>query len=69
MAKRSAGSDLNHENWDQEEESEEAGTFAAASEDILKDRVIKKAKRRGPVSGVSVNNLFVLSRAPNYFQP
>ena len=61
MAKRSAGTELNHENWDQEEESEEAGTFATATEDVLKDRVIKKAKRRGAVSGVSPN-LRVLMR-------
>jgi nuclear pore complex protein Nup50 len=51
--KRTAGSDLNHENWDQEEEAEEAGTFTTASDDILKDRVIKKAKRRGVAASVS----------------
>lgn len=52
MAKRNANTDLNHDNWDQEDESEEAGTFATASQDVLKDRVIKKAKRRGTSVGV-----------------
>jgi len=46
MAKRGAGSELNHDNWDQEEESEEAGEFKKASEDQMKGRVVKKAKRR-----------------------
>jgi len=46
MAKRGAGSELNHDNWDQEEECEEAGEFKKASEDQMKGRVIKKAKRR-----------------------
>jgi hypothetical protein len=27
MSKRNAAKELNHDNWDQEEESEEAGTF------------------------------------------
>ena len=36
MAKRGAGSELNHDNWDQEEESEEAGEFKKASEDQMK---------------------------------
>jgi len=45
--KRSATSELNHDNWDDEVESEEAGTFSQADENTLKGRVIKKAKRRG----------------------
>lgn len=44
--KRAATSELNHENWDREEESEQAGIFQRASEDALKARVIKTAKRR-----------------------
>lgn len=44
--KRGASSDLNHDNWDQEEEPEQAGTFSQASQDELKTRVIRKAKRR-----------------------
>ena len=31
MAKRLAGSELNHENWDQEEEAESSGVFQKAS--------------------------------------
>jgi len=46
MAKRGAGTELNHDNWDQEEESEEAGEFKKATEDQMKGRVIRKAKRR-----------------------
>ncbi|XP_017779973.1 PREDICTED: nuclear pore complex protein Nup50 [Nicrophorus vespilloides] len=45
--KRSATSELNHDNWDQEDECEDAGTFKRASEDVLKKRVIKTARRRG----------------------
>lgn len=48
--KRSATRDINHQNWDEEDEPEEAGEFQRASEDILKTRVIKTAKRRNPVS-------------------
>ncbi|XP_037809246.1 nuclear pore complex protein Nup50 [Lucilia sericata] len=50
--KRQATSDLNHDNWDREEEPEDRGTFRTASEDELKNRVIKKAKRKiAPASG------------------
>ncbi|XP_036331467.1 nuclear pore complex protein Nup50 [Rhagoletis pomonella] len=44
--KRQATSNLNHENWDQEDEPEERGTFRKASEDVLNNRVIKKARRK-----------------------
>ncbi|XP_075167049.1 nuclear pore complex protein Nup50 [Haematobia irritans] len=44
--KRQATSDLNHDNWDRDEEPEERGTFKTANEDELKNRVIKKAARR-----------------------
>ncbi|XP_035795684.1 nuclear pore complex protein Nup50-like [Anopheles albimanus] len=47
MAKRGPQSALNHLNWDEEEKTEEVGEFAKASEDVLKQRVIKKARRRG----------------------
>ena len=53
MSKRGAISDLNHDNWDEEDEAEEAGTFAQADQNTLKDRVIKKAKRRGIAKTVS----------------
>ncbi|XP_068163052.1 nuclear pore complex protein Nup50 [Antennarius striatus] len=46
MAKRNADKELNDRNWDQEDEGEEAGVFSLASEDVLKGRAIKKAKRR-----------------------
>ncbi|XP_069084366.1 nuclear pore complex protein Nup50 [Pleurodeles waltl] len=46
MAKRIAEKELTDRNWDQEEDTEEAGTFSVASEDVLKARAIKKAKRR-----------------------
>ncbi|XP_074554083.1 nuclear pore complex protein Nup50 [Halichoeres trimaculatus] len=46
MAKRIADKELTDRNWDQEEEGEEAGTFSIASEDVMKNRAIKKAKRR-----------------------
>lgn len=47
--KRTATSDLNHDNWDDEAEPEEAGTFKKASEDVIKQRVIKTARRRKPI--------------------
>ena len=36
MPKRDATTELNHDNWDQEDESEEAGEFKKASEDQMK---------------------------------
>lgn len=59
MAKRTASRDINHENWDQEDEPEEAGTFQKASEEELKTRVIKTAKRRN-LSGQGVRVAFFL---------
>ncbi|XP_053506557.1 nuclear pore complex protein Nup50 isoform X1 [Ictalurus furcatus] len=46
MAKRIAEKELTDRNWDQEDEGEEAGTFSVASEEVMKNRAIKKAKRR-----------------------
>lgn len=46
MAKRIAEKELTDRNWDQEDEGEEAGMFSVASEDVMKNRAIKKAKRR-----------------------
>nr|XP_043871895.1 nuclear pore complex protein Nup50 [Solea senegalensis]XP_043871896.1 nuclear pore complex protein Nup50 [Solea senegalensis] len=46
MAKRIADKELTDRNWDQEDEGEEAGTFSIASDDVMKNRAIKKAKRR-----------------------
>uniref|UniRef100_A0A2R8ZZI3 Nuclear pore complex protein Nup50 n=1 Tax=Pan paniscus TaxID=9597 RepID=A0A2R8ZZI3_PANPA len=42
MAARSK--ELTDRNWDQEDEAEEVGTFSMASEEVLKNRAIKKAK-------------------------
>jgi nuclear pore complex protein Nup50 len=57
MAKRSATSDLNHENWNEEEAPEEAGTFRKATPDVMQHRVIRSAKRRsgGITENVSTN--------------
>lgn len=38
--------DLNSDNWDEEDAPEERGTFRKASEDEIKNRVIKTARRR-----------------------
>ena len=46
MAKRIAEKELTDRDWDQEDEAEEVGTFSVASEEVLKNRAIKKAKRR-----------------------
>lgn len=52
MAKRTATTELTHENWDEEEIPEDPGTFQKASENVLKSRVIKRAVRRNPISSV-----------------
>ncbi|KAG5681389.1 hypothetical protein PVAND_010831 [Polypedilum vanderplanki] len=59
-AKRIAGRELNHDNWNEEEEAEDAGEFKKASEDILAKRVRKVAKRRTAdnESGTQVLNPF-----------
>ncbi|XP_051818858.1 nuclear pore complex protein Nup50 isoform X3 [Antechinus flavipes] len=49
MAKRIAEKELTDRNWDQEDDAEEVGTFSVASEEVLKNRAIKKAKRRAAV--------------------
>jgi len=46
MAKRQAGNQLNHDNWDEEEDQESAGVFKKASDNEISGRVIKKAARR-----------------------
>lgn len=48
MAKRRPEFQLNHNNWDDEYESEETGKFQEADEGVLKNRVIRTAKRRLP---------------------
>ncbi|XP_075214282.1 nuclear pore complex protein Nup50 [Lycorma delicatula] len=60
MAKRGATSELNHENWDREDEPEVAGTFQKASNDTMQKRIFKVAKRRstGQVDQGSSKNVF-----------
>ncbi|KAF2350006.1 Ran binding domain [Trinorchestia longiramus] len=59
MAKRRAGSDLNRDNWERDDEPEEEVTgvgFQRASEEVLAGRKIKVARRRGsdaPTTGGS----------------
>lgn len=48
--KRRPGTDLNHDNWDEDEEIEEIGEFKKASPDELKQRTIKVAKRHQKVA-------------------
>ena len=58
--KRSATSELNHDNWDEDVEPEEAGKFSQADENTLKGRVIKKAKRRGIQPAVKIFSIIHL---------
>lgn len=48
MAKRRPEHNLNHNNWDEELEEDEVGEFQTAKDDVLKNRVIRVAKRRLP---------------------
>jgi len=54
-SKRSATSDLNHTNWNQDEDPEESGSFSKAAEDVIKNRVIKVAKRRNPIGTLATS--------------
>ena len=36
MAKRNAATELNHDNWEEEDEKEEAGEFKKASDEQMK---------------------------------
>lgn len=44
-SKRTATTELNHDNWNEEQEPEEAGTFTRATNAELKKRVLKTARR------------------------
>jgi len=46
MSKRGASRELNHDNWNEEEEPEEAGNWKPASSQAIQGRVIKQARRR-----------------------
>lgn len=50
MSKRGAIKELNHDNWEDEDEPEDMGVFRQASSDQLAGRQIKKARRRGGVT-------------------
>uniref|UniRef100_A0A1B6E577 RanBD1 domain-containing protein n=1 Tax=Clastoptera arizonana TaxID=38151 RepID=A0A1B6E577_9HEMI len=64
MAKRSAQTNLNHDNWNDEEIPEDAGQFIPASQDVLKKREIKVAKRRS-----TGNNSIASSPSPAAASP
>lgn len=48
MAKRRAEKQLTESNWDEEEKAPEPGEFERASEEVLRNRTIRKAKRSLP---------------------
>lgn len=50
MSKRGAIKELTHDNWEDEDEPEDMGTFRQATSDQLAGRQIKKARRRGVTS-------------------
>lgn len=54
--KRQATTELNHDNWDQDDpaDHEEMGTFKVAPKEMLEKRVIRTAKRRTQVAGDEV---------------
>lgn len=56
-SKRPATTDLNHDNWDDEEKPEEAGTFKKAPDDVMEKRIVKKAKRR--LQNTEVNMFYI----------
>ena len=66
MAKRSAGSELNHDNWNEEETPEEAGTFCKAASDVMQCRVIKSAKRRSAGSQENVSTNYTVISEGSY---
>ena len=53
-SKRIANSDLNSDNWNDEDEPEDPGTFKKAADEVLNKRVVKTAKRRLAQAGGNV---------------
>lgn len=55
--KRQATTELNHDNWDQDDpaDHEEMGSFNIAPKEMLEKRVIRTAKRRTQVASDEVN--------------
>ena len=47
MAKRNANTELNHDNWNEEEEPQDVGVFVQADNKTMESRVIEIAKRCG----------------------
>ena len=61
MSKRTATTELNRDNCELEDPPEEAGFFKQAPEEVLKQRVIRTARRRcaqGTQDGEGVKNVF-----------
>ncbi|XP_075972100.1 nuclear pore complex protein Nup50 [Anticarsia gemmatalis] len=58
--KRPASTDLNHENWDQDDPVEEdsSGPFKTATQDILEKRVIRTVKRRSQIGNEPKKSVF-----------
>lgn len=58
-SKRTATSDLNADNWNQDDEPEDAGTFQKATQEVLQRRIVKSARRRLPQNedvGISLDS-------------
>ena len=69
-AKRNASSDLNADNWNQDDEPEDPGTFKKASDETLSKRVIKTAKRRYANTDVSILKFkLILIANRSFIQP
>jgi nuclear pore complex protein Nup50 len=66
MTKRTATSELNHENWNEEEVPEEGGTFRKATSDVMQHRVIKSAKRRSIGTPENVSTDFTVMNTCKY---
>lgn len=58
MGKRVADKQLTDQNWQEDEAEEEVGEFKKAPDDVLKTRVIRTAKRRGPATSDAAPSAF-----------
>lgn len=52
--KRQATTELNHDNWDKDDEPEESEGFKIAPKEVLEKRVIRTAKRRSNATNTEV---------------
>ncbi|GAB1869642.1 Nucleoporin 50 kDa [Camponotus japonicus] len=57
-SKRAATTELNHDNWNEENEPEDAGTFAKATSETLEKRIIKTARRNLPPRDGAMKSAF-----------